>query len=1048
MGTPLRILICGEGPQAEQLKRLLVSGTLDLDVHQCGWSELAGARIEPAGYDLAIVLGARSEHAREGIQYLRHAPSPTAVLALCPYAFTPECQTHRMLDAFPKGTYPFLCVRNLEAMARLALVVGGGGEDLAPLSDATTPLLEHIPIGLYRRLPDGTFLDVNSALVRMLGFPDRDALLSTNVSALYVLVEDRDRFERTLEREGEVRDFETQARRYDGSPLWVSVSARAVSDSKGRIVYYEEAVQDISRRKQAEESLRQSQERFRLLADAAFEAIVIHDGRQILDCNRAACETFRYRRDELLSLGPVDLCAPEYRKALRRRLERKEVDSCEGLGIRKDGSRFWAVIRGRPARYGGRDAQIAVIRDITQRREALETERLRAERLARQKEVLVDLAQILESPPGGLEASLEEIARAAAEVLQVHRARVWVLGATGTQMLCRAANAQETGPAGPLVMELCKDGAYLQALRSELVVASSEAEADPRLREPWEAYRKATGVGACMDAPLRVEGRLAGVLSFEHHGTPRAWEPDEVAFARQVADLVEHALLCHRKAMAEAQARAEQANARRLMEALPDGLVLVDSQGRITASNQSARPLLEALTGDPAPERLTHLGGTPLDALLEPPPNQPAHLLVVPESRKAFEVRASPLETAPGERAWALTIRDVTEERQLREQASVQARLAAVGQLAAGIAHDFNNLLLAITGYAELLKGERGLSPRARERLEELVTLGFRAADLVRQVLDFSRGAGSEKHPLDLVSLVKETAKMLDRTLPDNVQVRFRHDGSRITVLAAPTDIQEILLNLALNARDAMPQGGVLEIGLRSFRVGSPHAGPLAGMAPGPWAEMVVSDTGCGIPQEHLARIFEPFFTTKPPGQGTGLGLSQVYGVVREHGGHVTVESQEGRGATFRIYLPVYTDGRRTGPGPKPTVLPRGKGETVLVVDDDALVREIAAKLVQSLGYRTVMAGNGREALEHIAGSGQGIDLVLTDVSMPEMGGLELVQALEKRGLRIPVVLLSGYTPPQDLPPGVPFLVKPLSRATLARTLARVLQRGRGAYSY
>ncbi len=1038
-----RILVCGEGPQSEQLERFLKAGTLRARVCRREAADVTGGIPE---YDLAILLSPPPGCGGGTAGSTKAGSHAVPVLALCPHAFTPGCcQGSRPQGTVHTAAYSLVCIRNLEAVVRLALTGGGAGTERGLPAGAFPPLPEHVPTGLYRRLPDGTFLEVNSALVRVLGFPDRNALLRTNVADLYAGEGERERFEELLRRNGEVLDFETQVRRYDGSPLWVAVSARAVSDPGGRILYYEGAVRDIT----AEISLRQSRERFRLLADAAFEAIVIHDGQRILDCNRAACEMFQYRRDDLLSLGLADLCAPEYRNALRKRLERKAIASCEGPGLRRDGSRFWAVIRGRTVRHGDREVQIAVIRDITQRREALEAERLRAERLARQKEVLVDLAQILESSSKGLEPCLTEIVRAAAGVLGIDRVRVWLVGATGTEMICRAAGPREEDePDDPLVMVLREEGAYLRALRGELVVASPEAGADPRVAEPWEAYRRTAGVGACMDAPLRVEGRLAGVLSFEHCGGPRPWAPDEVAFARQVADLVEHALLCHRKALAEAQARTEQAKARQLMDALPDGLVLVDGNGRITANNQSARPLLEALTGDPAPQRLTHLGGKPLNALLEPPPGGTAHTLVLPTSGRAFEVRASPLEVGSEGNAWVLTIRDVTKDRQLREQASVQARLAAVGQLAAGIAHDFNNLLLAITGYAELLKDERSLSPRARERLEELVALGFRAADLVRQVLDFSRGSGSEKHPLNLVSLVKETVKMLDRTLPDNIQVRFRHDGSRITVLAAPTDIQEILLNLALNARDAMPQGGVLEVGLRSVRVGSPRTGPLAGMAPGVWAEIVVSDTGCGIPQEHLGRIFEPFFTTKPSGQGTGLGLSQVYGFVREHGGHVGVESQEGRGATFRIYLPVYTGGPRTETGPAPTVLPRGRGETVLVVDDDALVREIAAKLVRSLGYRTVTAGSGREALERLAGSGHRVDLVLTDVSMPDMGGLELAHEMEKRGIRIPVVLLSGYTPPQDLPPGVPFLVKPLSRAALARTLARVLQRGAGTCSY
>ena len=1021
MTKGLRIGCWGDTSRLDAVRKALVDEFPGAEVQH--WSRASyGDRRDPAGaYDLALVLPVPGPDPGAPLYELRqHAPElPT--LVLCPYAFTHPCATHppvRCLDE--PGASPVACVEGLADAVRKVL-------DPGPVAHPFQGLFESLPLGLFQSLPDGTILDVNDALVRLCGYPDRRTLLRTNVDVLCEDPRDRRRFEELLDRHGEVWGFEGRCRRRDGSTVWVSVSARAVFGPGGRVLYYEGAVQGISARKGTELALRQSEERFRLLAEATREAVVIHDGEQVLDCNRAACELFGYSCEEMLGMDPLDLAAPEHRATLRERLRRQVEGPVEAEALRKDGSRFWGTARARTMEIHGRPVRIVVVQDVTERKMALAAERERAERLSRQREALLTMAWDEGLAAADLGRALERVVRTAADILGVERGAVWLLDEGGDRLVCRAATPGAVSGVG----------ASLDPDASSRCLRSVEEELVRAARRPTEGD---DGASSRLDAPLRVDGRLSGVLSFEHRGERREWEPDEVTFVRHVSNLVEHLVLGSQKTRLAREAAAEQARMRRLMDAIPAGLVLLGEGGRVLALNRGAGPLLEVLAGTSDPERLEHLGGVPLDELLQPPaPDRTAHQVTAGGGSRTFDVLATDLGTPGEEGVWALTIRDVTEERRLRDRAAIQGRLAAVGQLAAGIAHDFNNLLLAITGYAELIKQEQGLSGRARERLDELVTLGFRAADLVRQVLDFSRGTGSEKRPLSLVPLLKETAKMLRRTMTDAIRIRLDLAPGDVIVPAVPSELQEALLNLAVNARDAMPRGGTLDIRLRTVEVCSAERAPVRGLTPGKWAEITVADTGCGIPPEHRDRIFEPFFTTKEPGQGTGLGLAQVYGFVRHHGGQITVESQVGRGSVFRLYLPTGTNGRQPAKAPT-NMLPLGTGQTVLVVDDDPLVREIAAHLVESLGYRTLCAEHGRQALDMVMGDPGRVDLVLTDVSMPRLGGLDLVRELKARGSPVPVVLLSGYTPPDRLPAGVPFLAKPPSRAALARTLARVLR--------
>ncbi len=1043
MGSPRVLVWCEPGPAVERVREILLREWPGADVVCRDLSARPDRDFTPESFDLVVVVtGEYCATVYERLHELAGAKADLRGVVLCPKAFTAECVTARGQVPEGVGLIRAVCAPYLGETVRRTLEGAGVEDDLRSAEHRYRDLFEHLPIGMYQRLPDGTFLDANPALVEMLGFPDRETLLRTKVQDLYVDPEEQARFQRLVEEQGTVRDYRVQVRRYDGTPIWQLISARAVRDPDGKLLYYEGAIRDITEMVRAEEALRQSEERFRRLADAAMEAIIIHYGDRILDCNRAACELFRCSRDELLRLRPEELVAPEDRELVLQKVAEGTVGPYEARGLRKDGSTFWAVVRGHPLPYGGSRARVAVVLDITERKRIEEAARARAERLARQQEVLVKLASLSGPAPDGLEDSLGRIATEAARALGVRWVTVWKVEPGTSRFVCVAGNHPGRQPYGPgSRVDLAGNPAYERALREGLVVAAADVQSDPRTVDLWEAYWRPLGIRATVDVPIRVEGELAGVVCFEHTEGPRAWETDEVTFAHRIADLVAHTMLEAEKARLEAEARSGERRILQLMDAVAEGLVLVDTEGRVLAANRSARVLLERLTGNARPERIVALGGTPIMELLGPPPEgQPAHEIRFGSPRRVVEVRAQPLELGPDRPGWALTLRDVTAERQIEEQASLQGRLAAVGQLAAGIAHDFNNLLLAITGYAELVKGERGLSEVAQQRLSELVVLGFRAADLVRQVLDFSRGSGAgPRQPVNLVSLVKETVRMLERTLPDNIRVRLICQKDEILVRGAPAELQEVLLNLAVNARDAMPGGGMIEIGVGLVDAGTlpPALAPRVGRER--WVELRVSDTGCGIPPENLERIFEPFFTTKSPDQGTGLGLAQVFGLVRQHGGHVTVESEVGKGSTFRVFLPVHR-GRRAPDEPGGDSLPLGRGQTVLVVDDDPLVREITASLLETLGYRVLRAEDGRQALEKVLRSPEEIELVLSDVSMPELDGLGLVHALRERGVEIPVVLMSGYTPPHGLPPKVLFVPKPAGRTTLARVVARALK--------
>ena len=360
---------------------------------------------------------------------------------------------------------------------------------------------------------------------------------------------------------------------------------------------------------------------------------------------------------------------------------------------------------------------------------------------------------------------------------------------------------------------------------------------------------------------------------------------------------------------------------------------------------------------------------------------------------------------------------DVTDQKALELQLRRQERLAAVGQLAAGIAHDFRNLLTTIILYAGLPLRRGDLPADLKQSLTTIITEAEKATDLVQQILDFSSSSMIERRLLDLETLVADALDILRRTIPETVRITLEAGPGPYTVKADPGRLQQALTNLALNARDAMPGGGELRISLSRTEVTSSDQPPVADMAPGTWTCLTVSDTGTGMTPEVQQHLFEPFFTTKDVGEGTGLGLAQVYGIIRQHGGAIDVETEPGDGTAFHIYLPASSPpaGPTIGAASRSaTEPPPGRGETILLVEDEENVRQATERILANLGYTVLTAGNGREALAlcqtpRWADHRNPVDLIIADVIMPEMGGRELLDALRRVNRGIPAIAITGY---------------------------------------
>ena len=527
---------------------------------------------------------------------------------------------------------------------------------------------------------------------------------------------------------------------------------------------------------------------------------------------------------------------------------------------------------------------------------------------------------------------------------------------------------------------------------------------------------------------------------------------------RELRTNIEIALYKHRM---ERKLRESELWLATTLKSIGDGVITTDSRERVTFMNRVA----EALTGwkqeDAVGKELTQVltilhketrasAKNPVTKALQEGQVVELAMDTVLVSSDGEEIpiadTAAPIVDDKGNLAGAvLVFRDITEHRRVEESLRESHKMEAVGRLAGGVAHEFNNLLMVIRGYSELLLQRSSANDLVRTNAEEIRKAADRAASLTRQLLAFSRKQVLQPKVLDLNAVVTEVEKMLRRLIGEDIELAAVLDLALGPVKADPGQIEQIILNLAVNARDAMPQGGRLTLKTANVTLDQAYVRQHLGATPGPYVLLAVSDTGVGMDAETRSHIFEPFFTTKGAGKGTGLGLSTVYGIVKQSGGTIWVESAPGRGTTFEIYLPLVEEGAASGelhpalPAPTP-----GGSETILVVEDEMSVRKLAAEFLGSNGYRVLEAQDGGEALQVCEEHRAPIHLLMTDVVMPGMSGRELAVRLTGARPEMKVIYVSGYTDDAIVQHGVReegtvFLQKPFSLDALARTVREAL---------
>ena len=792
---------------------------------------------------------------------------------------------------------------------------------------------------------------------------------------------------------------------------------------------------EIAERKQVEEALRESEERYYGLFKHSLNGFALHEvvtddeghptDYVFLEVNRVFEELTGLRADDIIGKRVTEVLpgieTDPFIEAYGRVALTGESVRFEQFSTSLN--RYYDIAAFSPCK-----GQFAIIvSDITERVQA-EREILRRATQQEALSAIIAASTAVSSLPALLENAIDHILRA----LELEVGATWVaderavrnLPAEVYQAMDQVAQKNSLDISRP---EIVEDWQSESAISSWATLAPIMAR---------------FGIRASITVPLLVEGRHIGGLSVATL-EPRRWSCEEIALAeaigRQLGEAAERFRLL-------ARVREQAQRMQQIVDTVPEGVLLLDATEQIVLANPAAEKALFVLADAQVGDRLTHLGDRSLVELLTSPPRGLWH--EVTADGRGFQVIARSIETSPTPGGWVLVIRDVTKQREIEQRIQHQERLAAVGQLAAGIAHDFNNIMATIVLYAHMTAREKGLPGHVRERMETINQQAEHATQLIQQILDFGRRAVLERRPIDLFPLLKEQVNLLKRTLPESIKIELVCRPDQYTVKADLTRMQQMVTNLALNARDAMPEGGILRIELQRIEVKPGESPLLPEMEAGEWVQVTVSDTGTGIRPGVLPHIFNPFFTTKEPGKGSGLGLPQVYGIVGQHGGRIDVETQLDQGTSFTIYLPALS----AHPPERFTIvsledrppLAQGRGETILVVEDNASVRKVLAESLKLLNYKVLEAMNGQEALAVLEQHKEEVVLILSDVVMPEMGGIALLHALRERGLEVGMVMLTGHLLERQLEDlraqgMIDWLPKPPKLEQLAEVVARAL---------
>jgi two-component system cell cycle sensor histidine kinase/response regulator CckA len=853
-----------------------------------------------------------------------------------------------------------------------------------------------------------TFL--SRGIEKLLGYPLEEFLVNGRFWERIVHPEDREAVHAIAARargEGATLEHEFRAIARDGRIVWLRNRLRRIEAVRGQGQRLRGVAVDITEHKRVEERLRLSDEILQRVP--ALVLVADRDGR-ITYVSPSAQGILGYRPEELLGDGwwLRTRANPEERER-----ERNAVACCargerplpaepyEHIAHHRNGQPRWFLWHDSP---GPNQTLIGVGHDITARK--------RAEQQL--KERTAYLHALIENSPLAIVVLDSE-----QRVQMCNRAFTTLFGYRQAEIL------------GSLIDEFL---------------------APPELKSEAVAFSRLALAGQTVHATTRRRRKDGSLVTVEVTGVPLIVDRKMVGGIGIYQDITER--LRAEEALREAHHLLET-----IIQTSPLAIIVLDKAGRVKLWNRAAEQIFGWSAAEVQnqllpiiPEEQREEFCRLFDAELQG--HSQAGLLLQRQrkdgSQVAVRLWSAPLCDASGQ-CWGVmgVLEDVTEKRALEEQLRQTQKLEVVGRLAGGVAHDFNNLLMVIFGSVELLLDRLPAESPLRRHAEEIQKAAHHAANLTRQLLAFSRKQVLQPRGLDLNVVVRDMEQILRRLIPKNIELVIRTAADVGTVRADPGQLEQVILNLAVNARDAMPAGGTLILETANVELDAHSADAYPDLPPGTYGMLAVTDTGCGMDRETLAHIFEPFFTTKSKSGGTGLGLATVYGVVMQSGGHITVDSEPGRGSTFKIYLPrVEAPEPSRSTGQPSHTLPAGS-ETLLLVEDEEDVRTLSEEFLRAQGYRVLPARDGEQALTLAAAHDGPIHLLITDVVMPGMSGRELVERLQADRPEIRVVFTSGCTDEAGLhyhlhKPGVVFLQKPFPLQMLARKIREVLGESSG----
>jgi len=727
----------------------------------------------------------------------------------------------------------------------------------------------------------------------------------------------------------------------------------------------------------------------------------------------------------------------------------------EDVFQRNDGSSFPVTISAAPLSYGDElTGTVVTFADINERKIEQERSIQSEARLRKHSRVLLQMTKCTDAP-AGLDSALRFMIAADSDTLEARGVGVWTFNHDHTNVSCvlhydRDSNRYSSGQ----TIASSDYPVYFRALAEARAIAASDAATDPRTRELADTYLTPNAITSMLDVPLRLGNDLIGIICHEHVGPSREWTPDEQSFAASVGDMVGATFASLERRRAEEELRASHALLNGIIEGTADAVSVKDVDGRYVMINTPGavmlnRPATEVIGKSDAelfaPAVASEFAEDDRKTLLGGGPRTHEEAAMVGQTKRFWLTTKTIYRGNAGEVRGVIGVtRDITEQRALEEQVRQSQKIEAIGRFAGGIAHDFNNLLAIIKSYSDFLLRGLDTSDERRADVQEIRDAADRAAALTRQLLVFSQRQPLRSHVFDLNHLIDGLQAVLRRLLPEHVEFRTSLDPRLGCVRADQAQLEKVILNLVVNARDAMPDGGLLHVSTENADLDATSVRAYPGMPAGRFVLLTLRDTGVGMDAETQSHVFEPFFTTKDIGRGTGLAMSMVYGFLKASAGHIFVDSATGAGTTIRVFLPRQeeeTQYSAVGGDARPS---EASKYAILIVEDESFVRNAMVAILEEEGYRVLQAGDGAAALRISGETSKPIDVLVSEVLLPGLTGRQMAEEIVAKSPHTQVVYVSAFSEKalarrKLIPAGAPLVSKPFTREDLLGTVSRIL---------